>query len=144
MSVDVRYVSTFRRQFSELLREADAVKALTSIDPQRLVQDENASPFLESGWTIRRDGASSDIAFTVNAQGALRFTVGGAGSKAALLIGSGLRLKNYPSNGTDTDLFALQNGVWVNSDRSTVLRPPGNDAPVSRAPAPPKATRKGN
>ena len=147
MAVDVRYVSTFRKQFSALLRESDVVLALTGIDPQKAVQNENAAPFLQDGWKIKRDGATSDIAFTVNGQGALRYSINAGATKAALLIGSALRLKNYPSNGTDTDLFVLPGGVWVDATRSTVLRPHGNNSPVNRAatpaPAPTKTTKKG-
>lgn len=145
MAVDIRYVSTYRRQFTELLREANAVQALTGIDPQRTVQDEYSAPFLTSGWTVKRDGAVSGVEFSLNAQGALRFSVAGAATKSALLIGNALRLKNYPSNGVDTDLFILPNGVWVDATRSVVLRPPNNDAPVSRAVSPaPTKTKKGN
>jgi len=143
MAVDVRYVSTYRKSFTELLREANAVQSLTGIDPQRAVQDDYSAPFLIAGWTVKRDGATSDVDFTVNAQGALRFSVAGGATKSALLIGNGLRLKNYPGNGTDTDVFILPNGVWVDATRSTILRPPGNDAPVSRAPVYPKS-KKGN
>ena len=141
MAVDIRYVSTFRRRFADLLREADEVKALTGIDPQKGVQDEYVAPFIISGWTIKRDGSANDVSFSVNGQGQMKFTIGAAGAKNALLIGNALRLKNYPSNGTDTDLFALPNGVWVNSDRSVVLRPPGNNAPVNRSVAPVKSKK---
>lgn len=146
MSVDVRHVSQFRKRFTKLLREATAVQTLTGIDPQRAVQDDYSAPFLAPGWTVKRDGTTSDVEFTVNANGALRFTIGAAGSKAALLIGNALRLKNYPANGTDTDLFTLPNGVWVDATRSVILRPPGNNDPVNRsaAPAPARTKKKGN
>lgn len=144
MAVDVRHVSQFRRQITDLLRESDAVKSLTGIDPQRSVQDDYSAPFLTGTWTIRRDGVTSDVVFSTNAQGALRYTIGAAGSKAALLLGTGLRLKNYPANGTDTDLFSLPNGVWVDATRSVILRPPGNSDPVNRSLAPaPARTKKG-
>lgn len=144
MAVDVRHVSQFRRQIGNLLRESDAVATLTGIDPQREVQNDYSAPFLAGTWTIRRDGTTSDVTFALNGQGALRYTVGAAGSKAALLLGNGLRLKNYPSNGTDTDLFRLPNGVWVDATRSVILRPPGNSDPVNRATTPtPVRTKKG-
>jgi hypothetical protein len=144
MAVDVRHVSQFRRQIGDLLRESDAVATLTGIDPQRSVQNDYADPFLSGTWTIRRDGTASGVTFALNGQGALRYTVGASGSKAALLLGNGLRLKNYPANGTDTDLFMLPNGVWVDATRSVILRPPGNTDPVNRAAAPtPVRTKKG-
>ena len=144
MAVDVRHVSQFRRQIGDLLRESAAVATLTGIDPQRAVQDDYSAPFLTGTWTIRRDGTTSDVTFALNGQGALRYTVGAAGSKAAILLGNGVRLKNYPSNGTDTDLFRLPNGVWVDATRSVILRPPGNSDPVNRATAPtPVRTKKG-
>lgn len=148
MAVDVRYVSTFRKQFSELLRESDVVLSLTGIDPQKAVQNENAAPFLQDGWKIKRDGATSDVVFTVNGQGALRYSINAGATKAALLIGSALRLKKYPDANSDTDLFVLPGGVWVDATRSTVLRPPGNNSPVNRAATPvqtktTKTTKKG-
>jgi hypothetical protein len=132
MAIDVRHVSRFKKRFTTLLRESDAVLTLTGIDPQREAQNEFSAPFLLPGWTIKRNGATSDVVFTVNAQGALRFNVAATGSKAALLIGAALRLKNYPEVGTDTDVYLLENGVWVDATRSVILRPPGNDNPVGR------------
>lgn len=143
MAVDIRHVSTFKKKFTTLVRESDQVKALTGVDPQRSVQEDYDDAFLVSGWKIRRDGTTNDVVFTVNAQGALRYAVAGGQTRAATLIGNAVRLNNYPSNGTDTDLFALPNGVWVNADRSIVLRPPGNNAPVNRAGGAPKGTTKG-
>lgn len=142
MAVDVRHVSTYSRRMKELLREADQVRTLTGTDPQRLIQDEMQSVFLAGTWSIKRDGTTSDVVFTINGQGALRFSVAGAATKAALVIGDAIRLKNYPANGGDTDVFRLPNGVWVNVDRSVVLRPPGNNDPVNRA-AQPATTKKG-
>lgn len=145
MAVDVRHVSQFRKRFTTLLREATAVQTLTGIDPQKAVQDEFSAPFLIAGWTVKRDGATSDVEFLVNAQGALRYSVAQGATKSALLIGNALRLKNYPSNGTDTDMFVLQNGVWVDATRSVILRPPGNTSPVNRAATPANTkTKKGN
>lgn len=144
MAVDIRYVSTFRKQLTALVRESNAVLALTGIDPQKQVQDEHVAPFLLDGWTIKRDATTDPVVFTVNAQGNLRFSVNGAATKAGQLFGATLRLKNYPSNGNDTDVYRRPNGVYVNADRTVILRPPGNDAPVNRAAAPaPKGAKKG-
>ncbi len=144
MAVDIRYVSTFRKQLTALVRESNAVLALTGIDPQKQVQDEHVAPFLLDGWTIKRDATTDPLVFTVNGQGNLRFSVNGAATKAGQLFGATLRLKNYPSNGVDTDVYRLQNGVFVNADRTVILRPPGNNAPVNRAASPaPVKTKKG-
>lgn len=143
MSVDVRHVSTFRKAFTELLRESDAVKSLTGIDPQRAVQDDYSATFLAGTWTIKRDATTSDVVFTVNGQGALRYSVNAGATKSALLIGNALRLKNYPSNGTDTDMYVLPGGAWVDATRATVLRPPGNNNPVNRAARPAPVKTKG-
>lgn len=144
MAVDIRFVSTFKKQITTLVRESNDVLALTGIDPQKAVQDEHSAPFLIAGWTIKRDGTTDPVAFTVNGQGNLRFSVNGAATKAGQLFGNALRLKNYPSNGTDTDMYRLPNGVYVNADRSVILRPPNNNDPVSRsaAPAPVLKTQK--
>ncbi len=144
MAVDIRYVSTFRKQLTALVRESNAVLALTGIDPQKQVQDEHVAPFLLDGWTIKRDATTDPLVFTVNGQGNLRFSVNGAATKAGQLFGATLRLKNYPSNGVDTDVYRLPNGVFVNADRTVILRPPGNNAPVNRAASPaPVKTKKG-
>lgn len=144
MAVDIRYVSTFRKQITSLMRESDAVLALTGIDPQKLVQNDFSAPFLISGWKIRRDDTTSDIEFGVNGQGVLRYSINGGSTKATQLFGNAMRLKNYPSNGTDTDIYLLPNGVWVNADRTVIMRPPNNDNPVNRsaAPAPATATKR--
>lgn len=147
LAIDVSYTSTAKKQLTGLIRESNDVLSLTGIDPMQAVQDENVGPFLADGWTIRRDDVTSPIAFTVNAQNNLRYAVNGGATKAANLFGRVIRLRNYPSNGVDTDMFLMKNGNYVNLDRSTVLRPPGNDAPVNRAAAPspvkvPKAAKK--
>lgn len=146
LAVDARYLSTARKQLTVLNRESDAVKNLTGIDPLKKIQDERIAPLLIAGWKIRRDGTTSDLEFTVSAQGNLRYAINAGSTKAATLFGDVIRLKNYPSNGNDTDLFLLRNGNFVNLDRSTILRPPGNDNPVNRsaAPAPTRTKKKGN
>lgn len=142
MAVDVRYVSTYRKAFTGLIRESNDVLAMTGIDPQKQVQDEYAAPFLIAGWTIKREGTTDPVEFTVNAQGNLRYSVNGAATKAGQLLGNALRLKNYPTTGTDTDVYPLPNGVWVAATRLTILRPPNNDDPVSRSTAPAPVMRK--
>lgn len=142
MAVDIRHVSTFRKQITTLVRESNAVLSLTGIDPQKQVQNEYVAPFLIAGWTIKRDATTEPVEFTVNAQGNLRYSVNAAATKAGQLFGNALRLKNYPSNGTDTDMYILPNGVFVNADRTVILRPPNNNDPVSRSAAPAPATTK--
>lgn len=137
LAIDVSYTSTAKKQLTGLIREANAVLTLTGIDPMQGVQDENSAPFLADGWTIRRDDVTSPVVFTVNAQGNLRYAVNGGATKAANLFGRVIRLRNYPSNGTDTDMFQMRGGNFVNLDRSTVMRPPGNNDPVNRSAAPP-------
>lgn len=143
MAVDIKHVSTFRKQINNLVRESNAVLTLTGADPQKLVQDDWVGPFLNAGWTVRRDGATSDVVFTINGQGNLRYSVNGGATKAGQLFGATLRLKNYPSNGTDTDVYRLPGGVWVNADRTVVLRPGGNNDPVSRGTTVPGKAKRG-
>lgn len=140
LAVDVSYTSTAKKQLTGLIREANAVQTLTGIDPMQGVQDDNVAPFLADGWTIRRDDVTSPVVFTVNAQQNLRYAVNGGATKGARLFGRVIRLLNYPANGGDTDMFLMKNGNFVNLDRSTVLRPPGNNAPVT---APKAAKKKG-
>lgn len=137
LAVDVLYTSTAKKQLTGLIREANAVLTLTGIDPMQGVQDDHVAPFLADGWTIKRDDVTSPLVFTVNAQNNLRYAVNGGATKAANLFGRVIRLRNYPSNGTDTDMFVMKNGNYVNLDRSTVLRPPGNNNPVNRSAEPP-------
>lgn len=131
-AVDIRHVSTFKRKITATIREADQGRTLTGTDPQREIQMQQQAAFLEPGWKIRRDGTASDIVFTVNAQGALRYSVAGGQTRGATTLGSAMRLNNYPSSGTDTDLYVLPSGVWINADRSVILRPPNNNSPVNR------------
>lgn len=141
-AVDAQFTSKFRRQFTDVLRDADAVKALTGQDPQKAIQDEFSEPFLSGDWTVKRDGITSTVTFTLNAQGNLRYAINAGATKQAVLIGRALRLKNYPSNGTDTDVYQLPGGAWINLDRTVVLRHPGNNDPVNRV-AKPATTKKG-
>lgn len=135
LSVDVRHTSTASQQISDWLRECEAVRALTGIDPVRAMQADVAAPLLAGGWKV----GDKDIAFALSASGALTYSVAGAAPRPALALGAALRLKKWTGGG-DLDLFLLPEGEWVNGTREVTMRATGER---SVAPAPVRGARKG-
>lgn len=84
----------------------------------------NDSAYLEaSGWTIYNSSTTLDLVFTVTS-GAVTYAIDGGSLENAYYFGDVLRLYNYPSSPGIADLFRLEDGTYVNHDRSVIITPP--------------------
>ena len=102
------------------------ITTLTGISPLALIQARHATFLLTPGWTIDPGTGFVSLVFTINAQGALRYSVNGAATKQANVYGNVIRLNNYPATGTDTDFFRNEDGGRYFSlpNRAIVIKKP--------------------
>lgn len=131
MANDAQTVSIFKRKLADLLRESAAVKSASGVSPIDTVQKRFVSKFLVSGWTIRQSGVITDVSFSVNVNGRLRYTISGGTAKGADLFGDVLILNAYPSAGNQVELYRNSENNYMTLDRAVVVREPGSTANVS-------------
>lgn len=119
-------VSFANRTIRECSNTSDTINTLTGASPLNVIRDRYRNDLTKAGWTIDQGAGFVPIVFTVNAQGALRYSVNGAATKAATVFGSVIRLAAYPATGTNTDFFLNENGSRYFSlpNRANVIKRP--------------------
>lgn len=139
MATDAREASRFGRDITKLKQQNDEALTATGRDVLDTITAKQAGPLLLSGWVVKDTAGTKNVAFTVNANGQLRYTITGFATRNADLFGGVLRLNNYLSTGQDVDFFKAVSGNWFTIDDKTKIRFPGqNDAANREASAPPK------
>ena len=133
LATDAAAVYQFRQTISELIRQGNQIQTQFGTNPVRLIQNDFSPNFTGNSWTIRND-TTRTIAFTVNAQGQLRYQIAGFTARNARLLGNVMRLENYQSAGKDLDLFRVSENRYTTLDGLIVLRIPGQS---QRSAAPP-------
>lgn len=103
-------VTTTRRIITESNAIDSDITTLTGVSPYKKIQDRYQAELLQSGWTIDEGAGFVPPVFTINGQGVLRYSVNGSNTKPARVLGSIIRLNNYPSSPTDTDFYLSENG----------------------------------
>ena len=126
MATDARFVLTFPRKIANLKKDNDDLLAITGKDAMDTITAKLSGAIMEDGWTIRQNGIPQDLAFTINNNGQLRYSVGG-NTRNALFFGAVLRLNNY--NGADNlELYRVESGNYKSIDNKITLRRPGGPA----------------
>ena len=120
MANDAKVVQKFRRNVTEIIRNAAATRTQIGIDPLRILQDELAPSLTGNKWEIRSDSTRT-ITFGVNTQGVLRYTVIGFPTRTVNVLGDIIRLNLYLGSKDPIDLYR-DGSVWRNLNGSTVLR----------------------
>lgn len=110
MAVNAVSASQQKRLLNEIGTEMDAIATITGKSPLTVVRERYQDVLLASGWEINEGSGYVPLAFTINAQGNIRYSVNGAATKSADFYGSVIQLNNYPSNGTDTQFFQIETG----------------------------------
>lgn len=102
------------------------INTLTGVSPFKKIQDRYQVALLTAGWTIDEGAGFVPLVFTVNAQGALRFSINGAATKPAKIYGAVIRLNNYPASPIDTDFHLAENGNKYHSlpNKAVVIKKP--------------------
>ena len=119
-------VSFANRTLTECSNASDTISTLTGLSPLNVIRDRYRNDLTKAGWTIDQGAGFLPIVFTVNAQGALRYSINGAATKSATVFGAVIRLNAYPATGTNTDFFLSENGSRYFSlpNRSNVIKRP--------------------
>ena len=126
MAVDIAAVSGYGKRLKTILQESDEIAFKAGKNPADSIENTDAEQFLEAGWTIKSGGTTTDITFNKTNTGRLRYQNVTTTNRQTDLMGAVIRLRDFPTNGTITDLYRNPNGKrWVNSDRSVQLIPPG-------------------
>ncbi len=129
LATDVSVTSAYGKQVRTLLRESDEITAKAGRNPADSIEAKDAAQFIEPGWVIRSSGTSTPITFNQQASGRLRYQYTTTTNRQTDLLGSVIRLRDFPTAGTVTDFYRFQNGRrWVTLDRSFQLIPPGGTA----------------
>ena len=129
LATDVGTTSAYGGQVRKLLRESDEILARVGRSPADSIEAADAAAFLVPGWTIRSAAASTPITFNQTNAKKLRYQNVTVTNRQTDLIGAVIRLRDFPTAGTITDLYRAPNGRrWVNLDRSFQLIPPGGSA----------------
>ena len=110
-----RVVSRAKTTITELNNVDASITTLTGQSPLKVIQDRNQNFLTASGWQIDEGAGFVSLVFTVNAQGALRYSVNGGTTKGATMYGSIIRLNNYPVTGTNTDFHKAEGGKRYNA-----------------------------
>lgn len=134
MATDVATTSTYTRRVRELLRTSDEVLAKAGRNPVDSLEKQDAAPFLVAGWTLRApDGTTTVITFNQQASGRVRYQNVTTTNRQVDLMGSVIRLRDFPTAGTVTDFYRAPNSRrWTNLDRSYQLLPPGGGSAGQR------------
>jgi len=97
--------------------------------PADSIEAKDLDPFLVAGWTMKTSAGSTAVTFNKTAAGKLRYQNVTATNRQCDLLGSVIRLRDYPTNGTNIDLFKSPNGKrWTSLNRDYQLIPPGGTA----------------
>jgi len=130
MAEIARVVSKNNHRITEIIREGNAAKELTNASPLDTLQARFISPFLTSGWTIKSEGKSQNIIFSVTNVGELRYSLDGGAKLKAEFLGTIIRLQKFPTSKTtneDIDFYIDKNAnKYVDIlDRFTLKAPKG-------------------
>jgi hypothetical protein len=118
-------VSYAKRTINEFTDIDASITSLTGVSPLKKLQDQMQAELLAAGWTIDQGTGFEPLVFTVNAQGGLRYSINGAATKAAVIYGQVLRLKNYPASPIDTDFYNVDGAKYYSlPNRGVVIKKP--------------------
>lgn len=109
-----------------LLEERDSVLAILGKDVADTIAARFAHPLLVAGWKVVQDTSTLNIAFSINAQGQLRYEIEGFPVRNAFLLGRTMRMLNYKNTGKALDVFNAPGGNWFSLDNTVRLRLAGN------------------
>lgn len=123
------YRVSFTNKYLKVAEKSDSlILALTTISPLKVILARYQAALLAPGWTIDQGGGLGfqALAFTINAQNNLRYSIAGAATKAATTFGPIIVLKNYPASPTDAAFYISENGqrYFTLPNRAVVIKKP--------------------
>lgn len=125
-AVDVSTVSLYGRRNKEDLRLSDEFLAKAGISVVDSIEAQNSEPFLQAGWVMKSAGVEVPILFNTTATKRLRYQYNSTTNRQTDLMGSVIRLRDFPITGSTSDFYRDPTGRrWVTLDRLYILIPPG-------------------
>jgi len=129
MANDVSFVSNYGKKVRDLLKDSDEILAKAGKSPVDSIELADIESFLISGWTIKSPTGTTDITFNRSNADKLRYQHLSTTNRQVDLLGSVIRLRNYPTNGTTTDFYKSPNSKrWYSLSREYILISPRNTA----------------
>jgi len=129
MAVDANYTSGFKKRVTTMLKESDEILLKAGKSPADSIEAKDLAPFLELGWELKTSTGSTTITFNKTNAEKLRYQNGGPTNRQCELLGNVIRLKDYPTTGTNIDFFKSPNGKrWTSLNRDYQLIPAGGSS----------------
>jgi len=126
MAVDANYTSGFPKRVKAILNENDEIVAKAGLSPQDSIEAKDLEQFLAPGWTVKNGSGTTVIAFNKTGQDKLRYQYVTTTNRQTDLLGSVIRLRDFPTTGTNTEFYKSSNGKrWTTLDRAYQLIPEG-------------------
>jgi len=119
LAVDVKSVSRYPVILTDLRKNANSILAASGKDAMAAIQSDNEAYFLNANATW--DLAGTATTFSKTNAGVMRYKIGTATAKNLIIFGDVIRLVNYIAS-RDVDLYKVSANVWINPDRTIVLR----------------------
>lgn len=107
---DADNISRAKNTLNEIGNDDADIKTITGLSPLAQIQALFLPKLTVSGWTIDDGTGAVTLEFSTNAQGVLKYSIGGAATKNATIYGAVIRLNNYPNTNTNTDFFLTGSG----------------------------------
>lgn len=125
---DADNVSRAKSLLNEAGGDAADIKTITGISPLDEIQALLLPKLTASGWTIDDGSGAVTLEFSTNAQGVLKYSIGGAATKNAIIYGGVIQLKNYPNASTNTEFYLSNSGRRFFSlpNRAVIIKAPGS------------------
>jgi hypothetical protein len=129
MAVDASYTSGFPKRVKTILNESDEIALKAGKSPVDSIEAKDLEQFLQPGWTVKSASGSVAITFNKTAQNKLRYQYTTTTNRQTDLIGSVIRLRDFPASGTNTEFYKSPNGKrWTTLGREYQLIPAGGSA----------------
>jgi hypothetical protein len=129
MAVDANYTSGFPKRLRSILNESDEILLKAGKNPADSIEVADAAPFLESGWTIKTPTETLPVTFNQTAAKRLRYQYVTTTNRQVDLLGSVVRLRDFPVSGQNTEFYKSPNGKrWVDATKTNQLIPPGGSS----------------
>lgn len=119
LAIDVKSVSRYPAILTDLRKNAISIFTASGKDAMAAIQAYNEAYFLNANATWDLSGTAATFSKT-NA-GVMRYKAGTATAKNLIIFGDVIRLVNYIAS-RDVDLYKVSANVWINPDRTIVLR----------------------
>lgn len=119
LAIDVQSISRYPAIMTDLRKNALSLLSATGKDIMAEIQANNEAYFLNTAATWDVNGSPTTLSKTL--AGVMRYKIGSSATKTLTIFGNVIRLNGYET-GRNVDLYKISANVWINPDRTIVLR----------------------